>query len=134
MSDDKISARIKGNNLCWQDYLLVFQIVWKGGMKSVYDTDIEGCIRSYENFFERDLTPEETMIRKEAATNLSDDAKEVVRLIFSSSDQVCNAIRCPKADKISKKRIFSYLRKEKRWSEKKIQRCFDELRIYVSSL
>lgn len=80
------------------------------------------------------LNQEKEFMRKEAYEQLSEDAKEIVQLIFSSRKEVLELITTEKFKSISKNLIQKYLLKYRRWKKEKINKAFRELSRYTNQL
>jgi len=76
-----------------------------------------------------DLSPsvEETLMKKQLLTLLSEEAKHVLDLVLSESKDITSSkYKC-----ISRSSLEQYLRVKERWGNKLIRRVFYELRQYV---
>lgn len=116
------------NHLKWQDYLTAFQIAWKGGIISI-DEEMENGQESMIKKLESNcLNPEEALIRKEALTSISEEARELLRVIMYPSEEEKAFFACKTYDKLSKKKIIRYLKKQKKWNQRQVERCFEEVK------
>jgi hypothetical protein len=122
------------NHLKWQDYLTAFQIAWKGGIISI-DQETEGerggIIKGLES---NCLNPEEALLKKEALSNISEGAKEVLRIIMYPSDEERAYFTCHAYNKLSRKKIMQYLKKQKKWNQRQVDRYFEEVKQVSSSI
>jgi hypothetical protein len=79
------------------------------------------------------LSPEKILMKREAYTNLSQEAKEVIEMIFRCPQEIMECFMTPKYHKISKKKILEYLITAMGWTPKRVSRCFTELKEFSSS-
>lgn len=73
-------------------------------------------------------TPEQIFIQKESALNLSDDAKNLLRFILDTPDDMVNCIM-GKRGYVTKKSV-TYFLKALGWREKKINKVFHEIKCF----
>lgn len=100
---------------------------------------IDACISSNyiyldHNYNQKDFinktTPFDIVSKKEAFDNLSNEAKEIIDIIFNSSQEVINTIKCDfyKEEQISLTKLHKYIKKVKNWTHPKINNAFNEIK------
>lgn len=76
----------------------------------------------------RILSPEETLLRKSTLENLSEEAKEVIRLIFIAPAEITEQFTSKTRNTISKVKLLNYLYRQLKWKRKKINSVEKELK------
>lgn len=71
--------------------------------------------------------------RKEAYDSLTKEAKEVITLVLNTPKEVLSEIVSPKFGLLTKRTLKKYLMKHG-WRERKVDKVFSELSIFVNSL
>ncbi len=109
---------------------------------TVYNTTHLGDIVYDENPTEDDkqsitlsgIENQETIcIKKDLTTKLSDEAKDIIRLILNGPAEIIETFMTTKYKKISKNLIKNHLI-ELGWATKKIDKTFSELKTFVTDL
>lgn len=136
----------KGKSFVWLDYLTAYEVAWHGGIVSLdapisgagseaYSPQGPGYGMRFLDSMESDLpSPEDTLLKKEAFTSLSAEAKEVILLILNSPQEILDCLLTPKYNKISKDRLWIFLTTTKGWKPKVVTKCFKELKEFSSDL
>jgi hypothetical protein len=78
-------------------------------------------------------SPEKILMKREAYTNLSQEAKEVIEMIFRCPQEIMECFMTPKYHKISKKKVLEYLITAMGWTPKRVSRCFAELKEFSAT-
>lgn len=136
-----------GKHFVWLDYLTAYEVAWRGGIVSLdalisgtsssqsYPPQESGYGMRFLDSLESDLpSPEDTLLKKEAFTSLSAEAKEVILLILNSPQEILDCLLTPKYNKISKDRLLIFLTTTKGWKPKVVAKCFKELKEFSSDL
>ena len=124
-----------GKHFVWQDYLTAYQTAWYGLVeldepvrminKALSGEDTE--LLRVDTFTNSAMSQEETYCKKEAIDQLSEEAKEIIDLVFNAPAEIMACFITPKYNKISKEKIHDFLL-DKGWNQKIIKKCFAELR------
>lgn len=77
---------------------------------------------------------EKEYLHREAYQTLSEDAKEVIRTILSSQKEVLDMILTKKFRHYSKNLLINYFRNYRKWSAKRTQKAFVELRNFADQM
>ena len=123
-----------GKHFVWLDYLTAYQTAWYGLVeldepisaqsKGMHENVDMLRMDTLEN---ETMSQEETYCKKEAIENLSEEAKEIIDLVFNAPAEIIACFITPKYNKISKDKIRDFLL-DKGWNQKIIKKCFAELR------
>jgi hypothetical protein len=82
---------------------------------------------------ETDIILQENLVmKKEAYTQLSSEAKEVIEMIFNAPAEILECFMAPKYNKVSKNQIKNYLLING-WNPNIVRNCFAELRSFVAN-
>lgn len=76
--------------------------------------------------------PDEVVEKTSAFEGLSQESQFVLGLVLDTPIEAMAYICTPIHDKVSKSRLFQYLRNVLKWNEGKMQRVLDELSRYVN--
>jgi len=132
----------RGKSFVWLDYLTAYEVAWHEGVVSL-DTptnrsnsgDQQDSGMIFLDTFESDIpSPENILIKKEAFLNLSEEAKEVILLIFNAPQEILDCFFTAKYHKISRDKIYQFLIQNKHWNRKVVNRCFKELKDFSSQI
>jgi hypothetical protein len=124
-----------GKSFVFYHYLTAYNTCWKGIEEldefirgNEFSPSGEGIRRI--DLLETDLmSPEETLIHKDALEKLSSEAKEVIILIFNAPKEILETLAADKYDKVSKRKIRDFLIREKGWERANVKKCFRELKL-----
>ena len=78
-------------------------------------------------------SPEEILLKKEAFLSMSQEAKEIVQLIFNAPQEIIDCFMTETYEKVSKKKIKEYLIING-WHPNTVKKCFGELREFTTNL
>jgi hypothetical protein len=119
-----------GNTLSEHNWLTAYQISFKNGI-DVYDES--------PGEFEKTIilpsksNPEKEFMKKELADNLSEEAKEIVRIILNGPSEIVSTFFSDTYNCVSKARILIFFRK-KGWKRKVIRTAFNELKEFTKNI
>ena len=124
-----------GKHFIWQHYLTAYQVCWKEDGIDSMDRYVRGnensptgqMLRLGDTFESNSTNPEEIAIKKDLLQKLSEETKEILRLIFNGPKEVLDAFCTMKYNLISKPRIKDYLVINAGWEPQEVERCFEEL-------
>jgi hypothetical protein len=121
-----------GRAMAEHDWLVVYTLATGYGERPYVElsTFSEG---DEPSGFPSNDNPERTFLKKETTRNLSKEAKDIIRLIFTSPSEVIEELVTPVHECYSKRKICKMLQK-KGWERKKVLKAFAEIRIYVSEI
>ncbi len=77
---------------------------------------------------------ENKLIEKDEFLHLSEEAKEVVMTILDTPDELVGMLTTTKTGKFCKRYVKRFFKMTKKWNQKKTDRIFNELEMYVNSL
>ena len=125
----------KGKSIDIYAYLTVHQTMKYGDIpyfeQSIFE-DEEGSPR-IEIMLPGSLNQEREVIKKDLFTQLSNEAKEVINIIFNSPNEILETFKTPKYNLVSRKKILDHLISNG-WNPKCIKKVFKELKIFVMNL
>jgi putative ribosome biogenesis GTPase RsgA len=76
-------------------------------------------------------TPEERLIKKDFIASLSKDANWLVYIIFNEPDLCSIKGKGSAGSNITKRSLYQFLIKKKKWNRLKIQKIFDEIKLML---
>ncbi len=122
----------KGKSMMSYPWLTVYQTM-KCGDISYFEQSISGDLNQSEIQLPSIANQESETIKKDLITNLSGEAKEVVKLILSSPMEILETFQTPKYKTISKQKIKEHLAVNG-WPPRRIEKVFSELKTFVMDL
>jgi hypothetical protein len=122
----------KGKGFVWFDYLIAFNLQWKQGLISyeenpIYNLDLQLEVSNSNH----QANTESLIIKKDLTEKLSKEAKDIIKLVLQSPEEVIKELKGDRYNIISKDKIYIFLRKQG-WKRKKIDGAFLELKKFVS--
>ena len=111
------------------EYLVVYILASEGGIQPYVELSFFGKEEQPTGLPSKENT-ERSFFKKEMIENLSNESKDIIRLIFSSPSEVLQEITSPVHECVSKQRIKNFLL-QKGWKRVKIEKSFSEIRKFV---
>lgn len=111
---------------------------WLTVYNSMHYGDIPYCENVEEDDKESitlpsDSNQEKSLIKKDLAEKLSEEAKEVIALILNSPVEILETFMTEKYKKISKEKIKEHL-VINGWHQRKVDKTFSEIKTFVTDL
>jgi hypothetical protein len=119
-----------GKRMSEHNWLTAYQVGFKDGIDR-YD--------EFPEEFEKTIilpsrsNPEKEFMKKELADNLSEEAKEIVRIILNGPSEIVSTFFTDAYNCISKAKILIFFRKTG-WKKKTINQAFDELKEFTKNI
>jgi hypothetical protein len=123
---------VNGKPLQWQDYQIVYETMKHGLVeldRPINRHDQNDDFRFLDTLGSFSPSPEELYIRKETYLSLSSETKEVLDIILKAPTEVLEALATTaQYDKLSKRKLRKWLKKNHHWTGKFVDKCFNEIR------
>lgn len=124
-----MSRGFKSNEEYGQALLTTYEVIFNGLVSleiPVYATGVQtiGDLLVQESF-----TAEDLLIKENAYELLSQEAKEVIRLVLDPPPKIKTKSQTQK--EVSKTKLYRFLKSEKKWPARKIERCYQEIKNFT---
>jgi len=122
----------KGKSMLTYPWLTVYQTM-KCGDISYFEQSILSEGLPTEIQLPSELNQEKIVIKKDLIISLSNEAKEVIRLVLNSPIEILETFQTPKYKTISKQKIKDHLTTNG-WPPRRIEKVFTELKTFTMDL
>lgn len=128
-----------GKSMVQYDWLTAYETATKGMIELDEPIHVDhrgsgGDVKTYRiDTMESPIVSQESiLIKKDAYLALSQEAKEVIEIIFNAPKEILECFVTDTYDKVSKRKIKNWLLTQG-WNRKKVRFCFAELRDFSSN-
>ena len=122
----------KGKSMLTYPWLTVYQTM-KNGDISYFEQSILNEGLPTEIQLPSELNQEKIVIKKDLIISLSNEAKEVIRLVLNSPIEILETFQTSKYKTISKQKIKDHLTTNG-WPPRRIEKVFTELKTFTMDL